>query len=69
MKRWLIREYHDDDLESVVRLCDTTSNSQHSVFTPADYIGVLRSLGKLRRSVTQELLDDFGHAITSYGRV
>ncbi|MEV8372271.1 GNAT family N-acetyltransferase [Kribbella sp. NPDC056861] len=43
MKRWLIREYHDDDLESVVRLCDTTADSQHSVFTLADCIGVLRS--------------------------
>ncbi|GAA0582417.1 ATP-binding protein [Kribbella sandramycini] len=43
MKRWLIREYHDDDLEAVVRLCDTTSDSQHSVFTLADCIGVLRT--------------------------
>jgi hypothetical protein len=26
--RWLLREYHDDDLEAVVRLRDTTSQSQ-----------------------------------------
>lgn len=23
--RWLLRDYHDDDLESVVRLCDATA--------------------------------------------
>lgn len=40
---WLIREYHDNDLEDVVRLCDSTPQQQSSVFSLADCIGALRS--------------------------
>lgn len=42
MSRWLLREYHDDDLEAVVRLCDATSMGQESVFSLAECIGALR---------------------------
>ncbi|MGH3952162.1 MAG: GNAT family N-acetyltransferase, partial [Pseudonocardiaceae bacterium] len=41
--RWLLRDYHDDDLESVVRLCDATSEGQESVFSLAECIGALRA--------------------------
>lgn len=41
--RWLVRDYHDDDLESVVRLCDATSVGQKSVFSLAECIGALRA--------------------------
>jgi transitional endoplasmic reticulum ATPase len=40
--RWLLREYHDEDLEAVVRLCDATSAGQESVFSLAECIGSLR---------------------------
>jgi GNAT superfamily N-acetyltransferase len=43
MTRWLIREYHDNDLEDVVRLCDSTSRDQASVFSLAECIGALRA--------------------------
>ena len=43
MTRWLVREYHDNDLEDVVRLCDSTSGDQSSVFSLAECIGALRS--------------------------
>jgi len=40
--RWFIRDYHDDDLESVVRLLDATSAQQGSVFGLAEVIAALR---------------------------
>ncbi len=40
--RWFIRDYHDDDLESVVRLLDATSAHQGSVFGLAEVIAALR---------------------------
>ena len=40
--RWFIRDYHDDDLESVVRLVDATSAHQGSVFGLAEVITALR---------------------------
>jgi GNAT superfamily N-acetyltransferase len=40
--RWFIRDYHDDDLESVVRLLDVTSAQQGSVFGLAEVIAALR---------------------------
>ena len=42
-KPWLVREYHDDDLEAIVRLCDSTPQDQASVFSLAECIGALRS--------------------------
>lgn len=42
MNRWLLREYHDDDLEAVVRLCDATAAGQESVFSFAECIAALR---------------------------
>lgn len=41
--RWLLRDYHDDDLEAVVRLCDATSAGQESMFSLAECIGALRA--------------------------
>jgi len=42
--RWLIRDYHDDDLEAVVRLWESTSVlGQASVFSVAECIGALRA--------------------------
>jgi hypothetical protein len=41
--KWLVREYHESDLEDVVRLCDSTSRDQSSVFSLAECIGALRS--------------------------
>jgi GNAT superfamily N-acetyltransferase len=50
--RWFIRDYHDDDLESVVRLLDATSAHQGSVFGLAEVITALRddqpAVGALR---------------------
>jgi transitional endoplasmic reticulum ATPase len=43
MPRWLIRDYHDDDLESVIRLYDATSVSQPSVFSLGECLEALRS--------------------------
>jgi N-acetylglutamate synthase-like GNAT family acetyltransferase len=40
--RWFVREYHDDDLEPVVRLLDTTSARQGSVFGLSEVIDALR---------------------------
>jgi len=40
--RWFIRDYHDDDLEAVVRLLDATSAHQGSVFGLAEVIAALR---------------------------
>ena len=40
--RWFIRDYHDDDLESVVRLLDATKAHQGSVFGLAEVIAALR---------------------------
>ncbi len=40
--RWFVREYHDDDLESVVRLLDATSAHQGSVFGLSEVIAALR---------------------------
>jgi SpoVK/Ycf46/Vps4 family AAA+-type ATPase len=40
--RWFIREYHDDDLEAVVRLLDATEAHQGSVFGLAEVIAALR---------------------------
>ena len=40
--RWFVREYHDDDLEPVVRLLDTTSARQGSVFGLSEVIAALR---------------------------
>jgi SpoVK/Ycf46/Vps4 family AAA+-type ATPase len=40
--RWFIRDYHDDDLEAVVRLLDATSAQQGSVFGLAEVIAALR---------------------------
>lgn len=40
--RWLLRDYHDEDLEAVVRLCDATSAGQESVFSLAECIAALR---------------------------
>lgn len=42
MSRWLLREYHEDDLEPVIRLCDATAAGQESVFSLAECIGALR---------------------------
>lgn len=39
----LVREYHDDDLESVVHLWDITTAEQASVFTVAECIAALRA--------------------------
>lgn len=46
--RWLLRDYHNDDLESVVRLCDATSAVQ------AAARGVLRVIGAALSSVSGE---------------
>lgn len=44
MARWLVRDYHDDDLEAVVRLWESTAVlGQASVFTVAECIGALRT--------------------------
>ncbi len=40
--RWFIRDYHDDDLEAVVRLLDATSAHQGSVFGLSEVIAALR---------------------------
>ena len=40
--RWFVREYHDDDLEPVVRLLDATSARQGSVFGLSEVIAALR---------------------------
>jgi GNAT superfamily N-acetyltransferase len=40
--RWFIRDYHDDDLESVVRLLDATKAHQGSVFGLSEVIAALR---------------------------
>ena len=40
--RWFIRDYHDNDLEAVVRLLDSTSAHQGSVFGLAEVIAALR---------------------------
>jgi transitional endoplasmic reticulum ATPase len=40
--RWFIRDYHDDDLEAVVRLIDATSAHQGSVFGLSEVIAALR---------------------------
>ncbi|MCA0330659.1 MAG: ATP-binding protein [Actinobacteria bacterium] len=40
--RWFIREYHDDDLEAVVRLLDATSAHQGSVYGLSEVIAALR---------------------------
>ncbi len=40
--RWFIRDYHDDDLESVVRLLDATRAHQGSVFGLSEVIAALR---------------------------
>lgn len=41
---WLVREYQDDDMESVVRLWDATSPHRYgSVFSLAECIGALRA--------------------------
>ena len=40
--RWFIRDYHDDDLEAVIRLLDATSAHQGSVFGLAEVITALR---------------------------
>ena len=40
--RWFVRDYHDDDLESVVRLLDATVAHQGSVFGLAEVIAALR---------------------------
>jgi N-acetylglutamate synthase-like GNAT family acetyltransferase len=40
--RWFIRDYHDDDLEAVVRLLDATSAHQRSVFGLSEVIAALR---------------------------
>lgn len=40
--RWFIRDYHDDDLESVVRLLDATKARQGSVFGLGEVIAALR---------------------------
>ncbi len=40
--RWFIRDYHDDDLESVVRLLDATKAHQGSVFGLSEVIASLR---------------------------
>lgn len=40
--RWFIRDYHDDDLEAVVRLLDVTRAHQGSVFGLAEVIASLR---------------------------
>ncbi len=40
--RWFVREYHDDDLEPVVRLLDATSAQQGSVFGLAEVIAAVR---------------------------
>jgi transitional endoplasmic reticulum ATPase len=39
----LVREYHDDDLESVVHLWDVTAAEQASVFSVAECIAALRA--------------------------
>ncbi len=42
--RWLVREYHDDDLEQVVHLWEATSDlGQASVFSVTECIGALRT--------------------------
>jgi AAA+ superfamily predicted ATPase/GNAT superfamily N-acetyltransferase len=42
--RWITRDYHDDDLEAVVSLWESTSVlGQASVFTVSECIGALRS--------------------------
>jgi transitional endoplasmic reticulum ATPase len=43
MNPWLIRDYHDEDLEAVVRLYDATAIKQPSVFSLAECIDALRS--------------------------
>lgn len=40
---WLIREYRDEDLEAIIRLCESTPQHQSSVFSLAECIGALRS--------------------------
>jgi len=40
--RWFIRDYHDDDLEAVVRLLDVTKAHQGSVFGLPEVIAALR---------------------------
>ena len=40
--RWFIRDYHDDDLEAVVRLLDATRAHQTSVFGLSEVIAALR---------------------------
>lgn len=40
--RWFIRDYHDDDLEAVIRLLDATSAHQGSVFGLSEVIAALR---------------------------
>jgi N-acetylglutamate synthase-like GNAT family acetyltransferase len=40
--RWFIREYHDDDLEAVIRLLDATSAHQGSVYGLPEVIAALR---------------------------
>lgn len=43
MARWLIRDFHDDDLEAVVHLWESTAVlGQASVFTVSECIGALR---------------------------
>lgn len=41
--QWLIRECHDDDLEAVIRLLDTTPPEQTSVFSLMECVSALRS--------------------------
>jgi GNAT superfamily N-acetyltransferase len=40
--RWFIRDYHDDDLEAVVRLLDVTKAHQGSIFGLSEVIAALR---------------------------
>ena len=41
--KWLVRDYHESDLEDVVRLCDSMSRDQSSIFSLAECIRALRS--------------------------
>jgi N-acetylglutamate synthase-like GNAT family acetyltransferase len=40
--RWFVREYHDDDLEAIVRLVDATSEQLGSVYGLSEVIAALR---------------------------